>query len=245
VSNVCPANAVAPAGGVCRPAAFPCDTPEVCDGVGASCPADTNILDDDGDGTCDPLDVCPGVPNPGQEDADADGRGDVCDPCTNPGALPPLRPKLTMSKLVAPGGDDKLKFKGTMTIPTSPTIDPATNGIRMVVTDDDGTLAVDATVPGGPTWIVRTGARTAWIYRDKLGSAAGIVKVVMKTLASGGEIKFLVSAKKGAFDMPIGPNLKATLVVDTPNATTGQCGEATFVAPACRIFPANGRVVCK
>jgi hypothetical protein len=132
-----------------------------------------------------------------------------------------------------------------MTVPTSPTIDPSVNGVRVVVTDADGTVAVDATVPGGATWIVRTGARTAWIYRDKLGTADGIVKVALKTVSAPGEIKFLVSAKKGAFALPVGPDVTATLVVDTPMAITGQCGEATFVDPACRIFPANGRLVCK
>ncbi len=37
--------------------------------------------DADGDGSCEPGDNCPGVPNSGQGDADGDGAGDTCDPC--------------------------------------------------------------------------------------------------------------------------------------------------------------------
>ena len=40
-------------------------------------------LDSDSDGVFDPLDNCPLIANPGQEDVDASGRGDLCD------ALPP------------------------------------------------------------------------------------------------------------------------------------------------------------
>jgi hypothetical protein len=47
------------------------------------------VLDSDEDGVLDPFDNCPMVPNPGQEDAgDGDGVGDACDNCptaVNPG----------------------------------------------------------------------------------------------------------------------------------------------------------------
>ncbi|MDH3786748.1 MAG: thrombospondin type 3 repeat-containing protein, partial [Acidobacteriota bacterium] len=39
--------------------------------------------DPDADGVCTGDDNCPVDPNPGQEDADGDGAGDVCDPCPN------------------------------------------------------------------------------------------------------------------------------------------------------------------
>jgi len=41
----------------------------------------SGALDSDGDGIADPVDNCPGVANPAQEDADGDGVGDACDNC--------------------------------------------------------------------------------------------------------------------------------------------------------------------
>ena len=46
------------------------------------------LPDSDGDGVADDVDICPDVPNPGQEDGDTDGVGNVCDNCPsdpNPG----------------------------------------------------------------------------------------------------------------------------------------------------------------
>ena len=41
------------------------------------------LQDSDGDGVLDADDNCPSVANPTQEDADADGAGDICDECTD------------------------------------------------------------------------------------------------------------------------------------------------------------------
>jgi len=50
----------------------------VCEGhEPVTCPED--CPDADGDGAIDPLDNCPAIPNPGQENLDADIAGDACD----------------------------------------------------------------------------------------------------------------------------------------------------------------------
>jgi hypothetical protein len=245
VGDACPADVLASAGTVCRPPASPCDTAETCNGSAATCPADTGIVDGDGDGACDPLDVCPAVADPGQADGDADGEGDACDPCTNIVPVAGVKTKLVMSKLSPPGGDDRVKFKGTMTVPTSPPIDPATKGVRLLVSDESG-VVVDALVPGGtPSWRATLG-RPVWIYRDRLGAFDGITKVSLKERLPG-EIKFTVQGKLGTYGRPLPPTVKATLVIDSPLATTGQCGESTYTdgqTSFCK-FIGTDRVNCK
>lgn len=103
VSNTCPADGFAPASTPCRPSVGACDVTDNCTGSGTSCPADAKqpdgtscvvsgcpgtcqsgtcaVPDADGDGVCDLVDNCLGVPNGDQGDLDGDGIGDACDNC--------------------------------------------------------------------------------------------------------------------------------------------------------------------
>src|SRR2546426_1909792 len=189
--------------------------------------------DQDGDGVCDADDDCPLVANPDQADADADGIGDACDPCTGATITDA---KLALGKLGAPAGDDTLAFKGRMTVPVAPAIDPVTTGVRVLV---DGVL--DATIPGGG---FDPAAETGWkakkngafTYHNGLGGILGIVKVALKASSkTPGLVQFAVAGKTGSYAVdPAHLPRQATLILD---AAAGQCGDAGFAgpppAPAC------------
>src|SRR5205085_7532012 len=133
-----------------------------CSGSSTTCPADVQAADGDGDGTCDLLDDCPTTPDPSQADDDGDNIGNACDPCTNVRGVYAVKPKITIVKLLTPPGDDKLKFKGSITIPPQggdPTLDPVTNGARAIIADSTGTAVLDVTLPGGA---YSTANRVGW-----------------------------------------------------------------------------------
>src|SRR6185436_1516039 len=174
-SDNCPTDLFASSSTVCRSATGACDPAESCTGSNATCPADIGSTDGDGDGTCDLLDNCETTPNPGQEDADGDDIGDVCDPCNNIRNVYGVKSKMTIVKLITPPGDDKLKFKGTITIPPmggDPTFNPVAEGARAVIIDSTGAIVLDVTIPPGAYnannkvgWKVNSSA-TTFSYRN-------------------------------------------------------------------------------
>jgi YVTN family beta-propeller protein len=195
-------------------------------------PADASSFpaggDDDGDGVANALDDCPNAADPSQADADADGLGDVCDPCTSP--QPFVKPKLSLTKLAAPSGDETFSFSGKTTVPTSPAIDPAANGVRFLLSRADDSSVLDVTIPGGAGWLAHP---TSWSFKSTLGFL-GITKVALKTSAkTPGVLK--VAVKGAHATLAVSPSalpLTATLVIDSPTATTGQCAAQSFTGPA-------------
>lgn len=180
--------------------------------------------------------ACP----PGLPDLDADGRRDTCDPCTNLVPTGQQRARLTLSRLLPPANDDRLKFKGYFTgVPSSPPLDPVANGVRVLVVDGVGSTRIDVTVPGGAYdsgtgagWQPRGGG-ASWQYRNSgriVPRTGGIEKVKLRMLGDpDGRVAFDVKGRNGDYrldsaDLP----LVATLVLDAPVARTGQCGEARF-----------------
>jgi hypothetical protein len=201
--------------------------------------------DQDGDGVCDADDDCPLVANPDQADTDGDGIGDACDPCTGAAIA---GAKLALGKLGAPAGDDTLVFKGRMTVPVAPAIDPMTTGVRVLV---DGVL--DATIHGGAFdpatgtgWKVKKNG--AFTYRNGQGGILGIAKVALKASSkTPGLVQFAVGGKTGSYAVdPAHLPRQATLILD---AAAGQCGDAGFAGPApapgCVYKAKHAKVQCK
>jgi hypothetical protein len=204
-------------------------------------------FDADSDEVCDGADNCPDVVNPAQDDGDNDGLGDACDPCTN--GVPILRSKLKLGRQHTPPGDDKLKFAGELTLPTpyNPPLNPPGNGVRLLIDDANGQPLLDVTIPGG-VYDAGTGtgwrlSSSAWRFQSRTG-VLGIVKVQLKpSVSTQGLIKFSVGGKNGAYVVPgNGLPLRATLVLDPPTATTGQCGEIAYAPERC-VFNGSGTAV--
>jgi hypothetical protein len=263
-SAACPIDAVQPSGTVCRSSSGACDPAEGCDGSAGSCPVDVPAQDTDNDGTCDLLDDCPTIADPGQADSDNDGRGDVCDPCNNIRNVIGLKPKITIVKLLTPPGDDKLKFKGSITIPPQggdPTLDPASNGARAIITDSTGIVVTDVTIPAGAYnaanragWKVN-GTGTAFTYVNSgliIPLPQGIKKFGLKRSTKvAGLLKFSITGKNGSYAV-VTSNLPliGTVIVDPPYATTGLCGESFWAAPqnplgVCAVASGGNLVRCK
>jgi hypothetical protein len=259
--NTCPANGFASASTVCRSAAGACDVAETCTGSSASCPADTGQPDGDNDGTCDAQDVCPLEPDPGQEDGDGDGLGDVCDPCNNTfnGGVFATKAKIVVTKLFSGPGDDKVKIKGFLVLPQTPTIRADLNGARLLLQKQDGSTVFDATLPPGAYdtvakvgWKVN-GTTTKFTYKNAGIAPNPLIDGINKTSVglstkTPGLVKWSTGGKLGAYGPIVGTDLplKATLILDVPpHEATSQCGETNFIAGNCAVVSGGNTVKCQ
>jgi hypothetical protein len=258
IGPACPLDSFAAPGTECRASAAPCDVPESCTGDSVDCPADTGEPDTDADGTCDMLDVCPAAADPAQTDTDGDGLGDACDPCTNPRNNVLVNARLAFSKLSGQPNDDRVRFKAALTVDDTPTIDPLHKGLRLRIAGPLG-VVFDAMIPPGPfDTDSRTGWRDEgagrWSYRngsDDVQAVAGIRRILLRQdPALTREVRIVVFGRGADFRAAIGqPMLAVTLVIDAPVATTGQCGETSFVTSGtdsdCRLLNGGHRLECR
>jgi hypothetical protein len=253
-SVFCPADDVVPAGTVCRNAQDTCDVAEVCNGSN-TCPADVKLPDGDADGTCDVNDNCPDVASNNQSDQDGDGVGDVCDACTTTQAQTIVQAKLTVSKMLAPAGDDALSFKGVMTLPSSPPISPSTTGVTVYLTNANGTAVVDAFIPPG-TYNPATkagwkanGSLTSFTYKNK-GTGTPLIQgitTVKAKITSPTSVKFTVKGKLGSYGNASTIPVNGALVFDPQLLVHTLCGGTDFKAlptPNCVVTSGGNTIQC-
>jgi hypothetical protein len=144
-----------------------------------------------------------------------------------------------------------------MTVPSG-TIDPATNGLRILITAPNGQAVVDATVPPGvynsttnSGWKVN-GSQTTFVYKNLGGtitSLQGVNKVLVKRITKvPGQFRFTISAIGGSYPIPSSLPVKGTVILQPPYAADNQCGDAVFpgpTSPACAFGAPAGTVMCK
>ena len=167
--------------------------------------------------------------------------------------------KLIVTGLATPAADDRLRLRGRLTLPSpfSPPLDPMTKGVRILLDDAMGGRPLDVAVPGGAyNYATKTGwkvnpSRTSWKYANGLGGIQGIVRVTVRaSSAVPGQVDVGASGRNGAYPVAHGAiPVSATVVLDAPRATTGQCGRAAFPgpppAPSCRFNATGSTLTCR
>lgn len=196
-----------------------------------------------------------------QADTDADGLADECDPCTNVGGARNItvKPKVVVSKIntdLEPT-NDALKIAGEFIDAIAfNTLDPLSNGARLIIQNAGGASEVDVMLASGPLggkgtrgWKVN-GRGTKWTFQDKTGTPNnGITKMIIQDRSNKApnRVKVMVKGKRGTYPIVAGDEpIKATLVLGgQPASIAGQCGETVFVAADCSFNRRMNKLTCK
>jgi hypothetical protein len=163
--------------------------------------------------------------------------------CVNPGLCASgfglRQPRQTLRASPA-----RLRLRAEAAIPEPWTgIDPAANGIRVVIDTVAGSGGLDVTLPGGPRW-TRRGPRST--YRDPAGSVGGVTKAVIRDRRAQepGLLRVVVRGRGGSLVLPDPSDVRTTLVL----GTSDECAALVWNGPAGASPRCQGdarRLVCR
>ena len=199
-------------------------------------------------------DNCPFVYNPGQTDSDYDSLGEVCDPCTNVGDLQTFDSRsdgVTFRRIhedTIPG-NDTMAVRGEFELPPATgfdTLDPSTDGARIVVEAASGRIISDIKLPGG---IKEAGVERGWKldprgnkfrYIDQsTNRIGGIVKLIAKDMSKRAPRHVRLAIKGRDGDYPVSPSdapIRVGVILGNSDASKqGACGETGFAEDGCRL----------
>ncbi len=241
---------------VCRASTGACDPAETCTGESDVCPADVTRPDGDGDQVCDEDDLCPLVADPAQADVDVDGIGDACDACINPAGTELVGTRLSLTKLTAPGGDDRMRLRVSAMLPRGPALNPIATGLTLLISDAIDTIAVAATIPGGDFdratrtgWQVNAGGNV-FNFRSQSDdpALAGVRRITLKADASRSRVRLVVLGRDSIYGRPSATPIRVTANFNP--TVPGQCAETDFPVftgppPRCMYLNSGARLTCR
>ncbi|GBD25563.1 Anti-sigma-I factor RsgI2 [bacterium HR30] len=169
-------------------------------------------------------------------------------------------PRLKLTKLSTPAGDDNLTVSGAWLLsPNTPPPNPVAEGIRFAVYDSFGSLIFQRIVPGGarlsqstPGWTLSADGHVAK-YFDPEGIQGDIKKVVVSSSRrTPGLFTVKITGKLGNFVVaPTQLPLQVVIVLGNQGrAVLGQCASYTFrpsggVRPRCDFSVTGSTLVCR
>jgi hypothetical protein len=170
--------------------------------------------------------------------------------------------RFKISRNLSPAGDEKLKLKGEMQLPTLiPAIDPLSNGFKLIVSDQNGDEIFSRTIPpgasaggGAPGWSASSSG-TRWKFKDSDGTlAGGITKVQVARVhsASVDVFRVKVTGKDGDFRVESGeiPVQVEVVLGGSVQQSAGQCATVAFnpssgANPSCKLSSSGNRLSCR